>query len=118
MQHRYVSISARLARVVVVVALAAGGCGNTVMNPDLIMCEGSVCGLGCGSDTDCAVHPGRHRCELTSMTCVPCLQDTDCGPGQQCQTSTHTCIDFCNAGPCDGGVCEVDAHLCVECVVS
>src|SRR5256885_10956572 len=102
MQHRYVSISARLARVVVV-ALAAGGCGNTVMNPDLIMCEGSVCGLGCGSDSDCAVHPGRPRCVADSIgmkSCVPCTkatEDTDCGPGQLCEDSTHTCADACTA---------------------
>src|SRR5438132_8536754 len=116
MQRRFVSLSASITRVALLAATgflgtSLGGCGQTVMGPDLGTCEGSLCGLGCNSDTDCNVHPGRPKCEPASKTCVPCLDDNNCALGQLCQASTHTCADACTRqrGCGDAGVCETDA---------
>ncbi|HEX4341614.1 MAG TPA: hypothetical protein VH062_37145 [Polyangiaceae bacterium] len=39
---------------------------------------------GCAVDTDCT-EPARPRCDVASATCVQCLGDAGCAPGQRCQ---------------------------------
>jgi Cys-rich repeat protein len=56
---------------------------------------------GCSSDADCL--EGDH-CDLARRTCVECVEDLHCGPGQVCRSS------MCVAAGTDAGI-AVDAEL-------
>ena len=101
-------------------------------------CEACVedrrCGTrcdSCGSDTPfCFGGP-----VASNASCVRCLSSADCGEGGECSSSTHTCVNACNAScglatpycfgdkcvecyadtqcPC-GGTCNLDNHTCTS----
>ena len=111
----------RAARVtMLLVALGAAGCAGTsgpitATGADMAACSGAGCSGACASDADC--HAGL-KCDPVSQACVACLKDADCAADSLCQVATHTCARGCSRSrgcPDDGGVCELDAGICLEC---
>ncbi|MFT5431267.1 MAG: hypothetical protein ACI9OJ_001946, partial [Myxococcota bacterium] len=96
--------------------MAAIACGTTDSDDgdssiDVIITD---TGPGCAVDAHCSVGV----CDTLMGTCVDCLFDGQCGPGQQC-TSDKTC-EFAQACGlevgCTSGVCDAVAGYCVECL--
>ena len=106
-----------------------GGCGDTTpgdvqdsaANPEQDMATMQViadlsarrdlgpCGGPCSGATP--------FCDARSGMCVSCRSDGDCPAGQLCRGGA--CMNGCSAQhPCgDAGSCELDAGVCLECVV-
>jgi hypothetical protein len=65
-----------------------------------VLPDGNLCLPGCKSDQECK-DPAR-RCNHGLGTCVMCLDDNDCGPGNICADSK--CVNGCDGQrPCDAG---------------
>ena len=83
--------------------------------PGTFVCDQTsfTCGPECQSDADCTM-------EVCDMgTCVGCVDDLDCGPGNRCVAST--CEPICTSdAQCSAPtpVCDVPNTTCVECVMT
>ena len=82
----------------------------------------------CQNDSDCpdTERCTQNRCEpvpcpdgvVIGHKCVQCGQDSDCGSGQSCDTSTHTCSPRCQYACCadsdclPGQTCDAATHAC------
>ena len=74
----------------------------------------------CQSTDDCKNKTGTTACDLTTHTCVACIDDQTCsGVKPACNTSAETCVECTsmNASACTGAkpVCDATNHACVEC---
>jgi Cys-rich repeat protein len=85
-----------------------------------IQCNNGQCTSICRSDNDCLGNPSGNFCSASQ--CVQCRQDSDCPPGNSCQSgscqapcqSDGDCPAFnrCNNGACTQSGCQTD----FECV--
>lgn len=75
----------------------------------------------CNSDKDCT--PIGLLCDIQRGVCVQCLNDTDCGEYQSCEsgecaTYTHCLNSLDCTGEADGKtVCDLTQNRCVECIL-
>jgi len=75
----------------------------------------------CQSGSDCETKTGTTACNLSSNSCVECVDDTTCsGAKPACDTAKSACVECtsANATACAGmtPVCDPTQHQCVECV--
>ncbi len=66
----------------------------------------------CTMDPDCANIPNAPICDTQTGTCVQCLLDKSCPPGQVCKQKA--CVTGCdqNHGCAGNVICNLDAGLC------
>ena len=65
---------------------------------------------------DCAGIGPRDYCDLTTFTCVECLNNTHCPFNGVCDLLSHTCRTPCFNGNCPPGqICDPMINACVEC---
>ncbi|MBL8600618.1 MAG: hypothetical protein JNK72_01710 [Myxococcales bacterium] len=75
------------------------------------------CVPGCRDDAACASNPAGTRCNVSNHTCVPCVVDAHCPPGNLCMG--NTCVAGCNemqACPmgqscCAGGCVDAQSNI-------
>lgn len=116
------------------VALLA--CGNQTWSFESDAGAGST--GGCTVDTDCKI--STLHCDTSSGQCVPCVKDDqctqpgfrvcdyalnqcvqcgvtgDCGNGQACEPTSHTCVTPCaDGGGCPAGTSCNTSGVCVGC---
>lgn len=66
--------------------------------------------------------PGGEPCELgtycdpAAFECVPGCDETSGCDGQVCDVAGHTCVDCLGDADCPRGVCDEPMHVCVGCV--
>jgi Cys-rich repeat protein len=89
-----------------------GGPGGADMAAN---CGDGPCAATCATDNDCK--NGLH-CDPKDSRCVPCVQDSQCPPGQVCAPGSRSCNKGCSmAHPdCgDAGICDPNSNACVQC---
>ena len=71
----------------------------------------------CVNDSQCT-QAGLRRCDTTLNQCVQCGLTSDCGSGQVCEPTSHTCVSACDdAGACPQGTqCDQARGVCVGCL--
>lgn len=100
-----------------------GGCNFCDQLPELCCENGFLCdqessfcvevsGAECTVDTVAQDCRPNQKCDSLGR-CVQCIEDTDCGPGTQCNVGTGTCFSVLNQ-------CESDADCSAgrRCIVS
>lgn len=89
-------------------------------------CAGIRCDAPSGTCVQCTdkddCNGSLSHCEGTTHVCVACLAKTDCAKREDCDATTHRCIDSCfdadDTCPGAGFSCNEDLGLCVECTSS
>jgi hypothetical protein len=76
-----------------------------------------VCDTARGVCVDCIGSIGGCTCELVTYSCVGCLEDADCPPGEPFCGPSHECSAACSSdAECSGGLfCDLASERCVEC---
>lgn len=96
---------------------ACGSCTNACSLTTASQCQGSSC--KCGNNPVCA--GTLPFCNQTSLACVQCLADGDCGAASatpKCKNST-TCVQCLGNTDCANPAtpaCSPTSNTCVECV--
>jgi peptidoglycan-associated lipoprotein len=119
-------VGAHMRRLLLLFALAAGGCPGRVTYPECKVDEdcaahGQVCISGfckeCRDDSNCASHPDKPVCRDAICTARPqCASTKDCPAGQKCaeekcvpECSEATAAQDCGGGKkCIGGRCTAE----------
>ncbi len=88
------------------------------LNPKPICSLGGRC-MACESDAECLqADPARRRCDISTGSCQPCLDHTDCdAPRPYCEPGTHACVACLETGHCDdGNPCTDDSCTGFDCL--
>ena len=94
-----------------------GSCSRACSTTTATQCLGGAC--LCGSNPECS--GTTPLCNTTSLACVQCLADGDCGaasPTPKCKDST-TCVECLADTDCGNpaaSVCDPGSDRCVECI--
>jgi hypothetical protein len=94
-----------------------GGCSSDseCMLQSLHCDPGSGQCVACLTDSQCP-SLALPRCDSMIGRCVQCGNDGDCGPGQACESTTHTCVASCaSSAECPPGESCSPSGVCVGC---
>jgi hypothetical protein len=83
-------------------------------SPGAPFCVAGQCVVACASNDDCVGRPGTPFCQVSSGSCVGCLDSSVC-PGDKaiCDATEHSCRGCERDDECPGGICVEADGRCV-----